>query len=104
MAAQGDVTIVSTKHLRLKEATTPLPREGVVVMQAERGGHTHTLHGEGCLYDTIETDLHIGTLTVPEGREALLTHQEHGALLIGPGSYRIGGQREYAGEWRRVAD
>ncbi|NNG36919.1 hypothetical protein [Nakamurella aerolata] len=82
----------------------PLPREGVVVMQAERGGHTHNLHGEDCLYDPIETGLHIGTLTVPEGREALLTHQEHGALLIGAGTYRVGGQREYAGEWRRVAD
>ena len=42
--------------------------------------------------------------TVPEGVDVLLSHQEHGALLLSPGTYRIGTQREFAGEWRAVAD
>ena len=44
-------------------------------------------------------------MTVKEGDEATLIHaQEHSALAFGPGTYELRRQREYAGEWRRVAD
>lgn len=100
---QGDVSIlpVTTGH-----ATTPIPAAGVAVVRGENGGNTHSLHGTG-FYDPAEqTDasLTLGTLTVPDGAEAFLIHPEHGAMGFAPGTYRIGRQREWAGEWRRVAD
>ncbi len=99
-AAQGDVSILATDI----SATTPLPPAGVVVVRGENGGHTHSLHGDVFFDASPDAGLALGTLTVPVGKEALMSHPEHGALLIAPGSYRIGRQREWAGEWRMVAD
>lgn len=101
-AAQGDISIL---RVTLNDAATALPTAGVVLVRSEATSHTHTLHGEGCFYDPAKGDgLELGRLTVPQGREALISHQEHGALLIQPGTYRLGRQREYAGEWAYVAD
>lgn len=98
---QGDVSILP---VTASPATTPMPRTGIVVIEGETG-HTHSLHGDGFFDRTSSRDgLAVGTLTVPGGVDVLMSHQEHGALLIAPGTYRIGRQREFAGEWRRVAD
>lgn len=101
-ACQGDVSIL---RVTTKKATTPIPAQGVVV-RSGNGGHNHILV-PGAFFDlapTREGALTIGTLTVPEGGEGYMTHPEHGALLIAPGTYRIGSQREFAGEWQAVAD
>lgn len=107
-AAQGDVTVL---RVTTKPAAMPLPAEGVVVMQAAAGGHTHTLLGEGFFDPATDREraadtLLLGTLTVPAtaDRPVILDHKEHGTYVIAPGTYRIGSQREYAGEWRQVAD
>jgi hypothetical protein len=98
---QGDVSIL---RVTTKAATAPMPKGGVVVIEGETG-HTHSLHGAG-FFDraTSSDDLTVGTLTVPAGVDVLMSHQEHGALLIAPGTYRIGRQREFQGEWALVAD
>jgi len=101
-ACQGDVSIL---RVTTKAATTPLPQAGVAVVRGENGGHTHSVHGARCFYDPAEGgSLTLGTLTVPDGGEAFLLHPEHGGLAIAPGTYRVGRQREFAGEWRMVAD
>lgn len=99
---QGDVSI--RFQPQAKAATTPLPKEGVIVVSGENG-HTHTLAGGG-FFDRNESgrSMVVGTLSVPEGATVILDHMEHGDLLIAPGTYAIGSQREYAGEWHRVAD
>lgn len=103
-ACQGDISFL---RVTTKAAVKPVPVKGVVLASGQ-GGHDHTLHGAGILFDFAErngdVNLVVGTLTVPVGKEALVSHQEHGALLIEPGTYRIGRQREFAGEWREVAD
>ena len=104
-ACQGDVSIL---RATTAPATTPLPAS-LPVVRGENGGNTHALHpvGDGVRFDTAEArggSLTLGTLTVPDGAQALLSHPEHGFLSIAPGTYRIGRQREYAGEWRAVAD
>lgn len=99
---QGDVSIL---RVTTAPASTPIPASGVVVATGQ-GGHDHTISGAG-MFDRAKgprESLIVGTLTVPVDATVLMTHQEHGALLIAPGTYRIGGQREYAGEWQRVAD
>lgn len=102
-ACQGDVSIL---RVTTKAATTPMPKTGVVVAQSGQGGHAHTLVGPGMFDRAPERSgsLAVGTLTVPTEGEVLLTHPEHGAFLVAPGTYRIGTQREFAGEWRAVAD
>lgn len=106
-ACQGDVSIL---RVTTPPATTPLPQAGIAVVRGEAGGNTHSLHattGAGVCFDPADSrgdELTLGTLTVPDGAEAYLAHPEHGFLAVAPGTYRIGRQREWAGEWRMVAD
>ena len=104
-AAQGDVSIL---RVTTRPATTPMPAR-VDVVRGEAGGNAHSLHPSGdCFWDAATArsvaDLTLGTLTVPEGSTAVLAHPEHGFLELAPGTYRIGRQREYAGDWAYVAD
>jgi hypothetical protein len=106
---QGDVIVLNRPERPV--ATTPVPAAGVQVVRAEASSNTHTLHSwDGvCFFDADptggDTGLTLGTLTVPEGCSAYLVHtEEHGANGIGPGTYELRRQREFAGEWRRVAD
>lgn len=103
---QGDVLILRTHTGR---TGNPLGN-GVVVVRAEtNASNTHTLVGDG-LWEpnpraTNPQELVQGWLTVAPGQEAFLIHtEEHSAIGIGEGTYEIRRQREYAGEWRRVAD
>jgi hypothetical protein len=88
-------------------ATDAMPAS-VVLVESEASGNTHTLHPNGvCYYSPADDDperLVLGILTVPQGSTALLSHQEHGNLEILPGTYQCRRQREYAGQWRVVAD
>ena len=106
VACQGDVSIVRDDDTAPATAWMP---PSVAVVRGESGGNTHSLHPVGpCAWapskSSSPTDLTLGTLTVLDGSQALMLHPEHGALLIDPGTYRIGRQREYAGEWAYVAD
>jgi hypothetical protein len=102
---QGDVSIL---RVTKAAATKPVATAGVAVVRGENGGNTHSLHGDGPVFWDVAPDrdgeLLLGRLTVPVGSQAVLGHPEHGFLAITPGTYEIGRQREYAGEWRMVAD
>ena len=104
-ACQGDVSIL---RVTSAPSTEPMPSE-VLVMPAQASPNDHTLHPHGPCFWTPHTptapgDVVLGILTVPEGSEAYLSHQEHGALVIAPGTYRIGRQRELRAEWAAVVD
>lgn len=102
---QGDVSIL---RVTKDPATTPVGKGGVAVVRGENGGNTHSLHGDGPIFwdaaPQSDGALLLGRLTVPQESEAVMAHPEHGFLAIAPGTYEIGRQREYAGEWRMVAD
>lgn len=103
---QGDVLLL--KITKTIEGGRPLGK-GVEVVRSEQGSNTHTLHGDGVwLANNRAVDAEVlvqGWLTVPDGGEAFLIHsQEHNAIGIGAGTYEVRRQREFAGEWRRVAD
>lgn len=109
---QGDVYLLKVTTDRTKDAE-PISKAGIVVVRAETSSaNTHTLHaltGE-CLWlpnarANQEDELVQGWLTVKPGAEATLIHtEEHNVLGIGAGTYEIRRQREFAGEWQRVAD
>ncbi|MGN6199994.1 hypothetical protein [Humibacter sp.] len=100
---QGDVSILRSDG---KPATTPMPKQGVVIVRSEASSNTHSLHPNGPVFWDYREDgsLQLGVLTVPNGSTALMSHQEHGALEITPGTYRVGRQREFQGEWQLVRD
>lgn len=100
---QGDVAVVRTQR---RAAATPVPAGGVPVVRGENGGNTHLLIGDGA-YDTGRRDptgLLLGVATVPRGGTALLSHPEHGGLLLAPGTYELRRQREQADQIRLVQD
>jgi hypothetical protein len=105
-ACQGDVGVF--RDDALPPSTAPMPA-AVVVVRSEASSNTHSLHPDGaCFWEpnpsSSVTDLTLGVLTVPSGSRAFLSHPEHGGLVILPGTYRVGRQREFAGEWAFVAD
>lgn len=106
---QGDLMVRYTP--RVKPAKRALPKAGAVVVRAENGSNTHTLHtwdGPESYWEertSTSNSIQVGVLTVPDGGSAYLVHsEEHGANGIGPGTYTITRQREWANEWRTVAD
>lgn len=102
---QGDVLLlkITTDH-----AGRPIGK-GVEVVRSEAGGNTHVLNGDGLWEPNARAndpaELVQGWVTVPDGAECFLTHtEEHNVLGIGPGTYEVRRQREFAGEWQRVTD
>jgi hypothetical protein len=107
--AQGDVLLVPVKNR--KDRGERVPAHGVVVVRGESAGaNAHILHAlEGeCFWapaPNADSELPQGWLTVPGGCSATLIHtQEHNVIGVGPGTFELTRQREFAGEWRRVSD
>lgn len=105
-AAQGDIILVPAPNAT--PAVTPIPAAtGYPVVRGENGGNTHGLFGKG-FFDAESTtgagQLSLGILTVPAGEQVLLSHPEHGGVLIEPGTYEFRRQREQADEIRLVQD
>ena len=94
-AAQGDVLVV---HVTRKPASTPMPKT-VVAVASEASGNTHTLHpAPTAFWDAhparSDEDVLLGVLTVPVGSTVFLSHQEHGGIEIGAGTYEVRRQAE----------
>lgn len=109
---QGDVLLIATDEVVPQAATRVKRNRGrLVLAEGEATGHAHTIATRGVeLYDLPATgdlpavDALAVRLLVAE-TEAVLTHQEHAAITIPPGTYRVIRQREYAPDAiRNVAD
>ncbi len=91
---QGDVLLVPCDAVP-PGAREQAPDEGrIVLAYGEVSGHAHALPG-----DRARLFREDGTgqafLYVPGTAPAALTHEEHGALHVAPGTYRVVRQREY---------
>lgn len=104
LAFQGDVAIIARPSQR--PAVTPIPSDGFPVVRGENGGNTHALFGPGMFdaHTPMADELTLGTLTVPAGAEVLLSHPEHGGMVILAGTYDLRRQRERADVIRLVQD
>lgn len=94
-AAQGDVLIVRVNRA---PATTPMPKM-VVAVASEASSNTHTLHPHGPAFwdaqaSRRDDDVMLGVMTVPEGSEVFVSHQEHGGLIVSGGTYEVRRQAE----------
>jgi hypothetical protein len=103
LAFQGDVAVV--RDAMTAGTGTPIPAVGVPVVRGENGGNTHLLVGDGLWAAGLDDGgLVLGYVTVGDGDVCLLSHPEHGALLLSPGTYEMKRQREQADQVRRVQD
>ncbi len=97
---QGDVLIVAAEI----PAGTKLARRGkrIRVAEGEATGHAHVL--EPTEDATVLVDVDVESVRIM-GANGLLVHDEHTAIEIPEGDYRVVRQREYAPEEIRfVAD
>lgn len=89
MYRQGDVLIISVNAVpTTAEAEEAGPR--TVLARGEATGHAHVLEAEELVSYRHGDDRYFAV-----AREAVLRHEEHGAIRIPPGSYRVVIQREY---------
>lgn len=100
MFRQGDVMLVRVNALPENAQKTKPGQRGVVLAEGEVTGHAHTMSADTT---TMYTALQREWVVVETDTD--LTHEEHDALTIPAGIWRVVHQREYdAGEVRRVLD
>ncbi|MFI2232404.1 hypothetical protein [Nocardia testacea] len=108
MYRQGDVLIVPVAEDAVAEDAArwlPARRDGrgrMVLALGEVTGHAHAIAAPGTLVQAPNPP-HAMVLHLPEGGR--LTHEEHAAITLPKGWYRVVRQREYVpGSVRVVAD
>jgi hypothetical protein len=86
---QGDLLFVRVERRPDEELVT---RPGLVIVEGEATGHAHRLTS-GAVLDAPDGGIY---LDLPV--EARVVHEEHDAIALGPGLWRVIRQREYAPE------
>ncbi|GAB2919332.1 hypothetical protein ACFMQL_20955 [Nonomuraea fastidiosa] len=98
MYRQGDILLVPVPEESAPTTLRPEPRDArgrMVLAYGEATGHAHAIAGPGTLSQ--------GFLHLPEGGR--LVHEEHAAIVLPKGWYRVVRQREYVpGSYQVVAD
>lgn len=101
MIRQGDVLVIPVK--RIPRNATPERRDNgrVILAYGEVTGHCHEIVDPDAAELLTADDVRY----LRVDRVSALVHQEHGALTLAPGAYRVVRQREYTPtEIRNVAD
>jgi hypothetical protein len=106
MYRQGDVLVVPIQEPELPTDLIPAPRDRsgrLVLAYGEATGHAHVVSGDGlrlmCRPDDPQA---LFLIVAANGR---VTHEEHGAIGLPAGYYRVVRQREYLpGSIRPVLD
>lgn len=103
---QGDVLLVPVSAGEVPPAAVPAPRDRagrMILARGEATGHAHVIVGPDVMLLADRDD--IDRLFVRIVSKARLVHEEHGAISVPAGSYRVVRQREYVpGSYRPVAD
>lgn len=97
---QGDVYLIPAS---IPEGTTEVPRDRgrVILAYGEVTGHAHAIVSEDAILSAADN---ARFLRIVGG--ATLTHEEHGAIAIAPGEYRVVIGREWTDQMaaRQVVD
>ena len=104
MFRQGDVLLVPVRPERLPEEARPLPRDArgrLVLALGEATGHAHAVAAPDA--DLLASPESVNERFLRIVTEARLTHEEHAAIALPPGLYRVVRQREYAPGWEGAA-
>jgi hypothetical protein len=105
---QGDILLLPITESAVPRTVDALPtkprdaRGRLVLALGEATGHAHAIEGEATLYVAPDPML-IGHLRLAE--DTRIVHEEHAAIALPKGWYRVIRQREYIpGAVRMVAD
>jgi hypothetical protein len=103
MYRQGDVLLISTEDEPTGRRRKRDRRDRIVLARGEATGHAHVVTDPGAtLYGT---SLQKRFLEVLADGGVTLSHEEHGAIRLAPGVYRVVRQREWVAEGSRwIAD
>ena len=111
MFRQGDVLLIPIERAA-PTFVQPVPRDKgrIVLAYGEVTGHAHAISAPNC--DLVEESIPLGRLSPNPRRwltvvkqDVLLEHEEHGPIVLPPGTYIVKRQREYSPERiRNVAD
>lgn len=100
LCAQGDILIERVDDFRPSGLIAPQPASGItVVAEGEATGHRHAIYERVTFFrdDELARDvpsqLYIGHVRVT-GADAYLRHDEHDAITLAPGTYRMRRQRQ----------
>ncbi|MGH7487877.1 MAG: hypothetical protein ACREMY_20095 [bacterium] len=99
---QGDVFLVRMETLKLQRAT-PVARDAgrIILARGEATGHAHAISSA----EAELLELENGERYLRADAACELVHEEHGAITLEPGLYRVIRQREYGpGMGRYVQD
>jgi len=104
MIRQGDVLLLPVT--RIPPASPVAPENGrLIVARGEATGHHHSFALQNHVTLFREDGAGSGLYLTVTGAPVALEHQEHTALTVQPGTYKVLIQRTYqAGMTRRVAD
>ena len=111
MFRQGDVLLVPVPPERLPQHARPLPRDArgrLVLALGEATGHAHAVAAPDA--ELLGDPESVGERFLRIVTAAHLTHEEHAAIPLPPGLYRVVRQREYESTqggsawYRQVAD
>lgn len=98
--AQGDLLIERVEDIPPRGTLLPSAADGAVVLaEGETSGHRHaifeqvTLFRDDGLARDIPNGLYVGHVRV-EAPSARLVHEEHDAITLPKGTYRVRRQRE----------
>lgn len=98
--AQGDLLIERVDDVPERGVLLSPASDGATVLaEGEASGHRHafydrvTMFRDDCLARDIPDGLYVGHLRV-EGPSARLEHEEHDAITLPRGTYRVRRQRE----------
>jgi hypothetical protein len=96
MFRQGDVLLVPVRPAEVPATAVPAPRDRsgrMVLARGEVTGHAHVIAGPDVQLLADRDD--IERLFVRIVSRARLVHEEHDAITVPSGSYRVARQREY---------
>jgi hypothetical protein len=106
MYRQGDVLLIPISGELVPTGARPVPRDArgrLVLARGEATGHVHAVaaYDAELLADPDDVDRRFLRIV----STGLLTHEEHRAIPLPPGLYRVARQREYSPDAvRYVAD
>ncbi len=102
LLVQGDVYLIRQEKLPDNLEIKHCPQRGIVLALGEVTGHAHVIQDEIEAYEDAD-----GTIWLKNSNAVTLTHEEHSAITIDPGVWKVGRVLEYdpfAEEARRVTD
>ena len=78
----------------------------VVVAEGEVTGHAHRVRGRGARLRNLSTAERDGVLRLHLPQGGVITHEEHGTIVLPPGVYEVRIQQTMtqSGVWERVRD